>query len=243
MMMKFSAVAERFAAIEKLSSRLEITAALSGLLKNANANEVGIICKLSMGQLYPPHVGTQFSIAAKNMIKIIASLQGVEEESVLNRFNEVGDLGLVAEEKHAVAVSDLTLQEVYEALEALEQLHGTGSVEEKSARLQELLGSLDALSVRYVVRMVLGKLRLGFSDMTLLDALSWMLVGSKAFKDKLEYAYNKCAETLLLLRALPRSRARRGLIPCMCRSAFPYGRPQRNDCRRRKRSLKSWDIA
>lgn len=198
--MKFSTVAQQFAAIEERSSRLEITGILASLFKDANANEIGLICNLSMGQLYAPYVGTQFSIAAKNMIKIIASLQGVDEGSVLNRFNELGDLGLVAEEKHAVSATELTVEQVYKALESLEQVHGAGSIEEKSLQLQMLLASLDAKSVRYVVRIVLGKLRLGFSDMTMLDALSWMLIGSKAFKDKLEYAYNKCADIALIAR-------------------------------------------
>jgi DNA ligase-1 len=198
----FKTVADCFDAIEQTSSRLEITQLLAELFSCANSNEIGVICNLSMGQLYPPYVGTQFNIATKNMIKIIASLQGVSDAQVTERFNEIGDLGLVIAEKHVFDQEHLSVQEVYVALEKLELIQGTGSTEEKSAVLQDLLGSLDAACAKYVVRIVLGKLRLGFSDMTLIDALSQMLAGDKSLKSDLEYAYNKCADIALIARTV-----------------------------------------
>lgn len=200
--MKFKVVADCFEQIEQTSSRTEMTLALAKLLRQANSNEIGIICNISMGQLAPPYIGTQFSIAAKNMIKIIASLQGVSDSSVTEQFNALGDLGLVVAAGHPVAESEMTLTEVYYELHALEKIEGTGSTEEKSALLQKLLASLDAASAKYVVRIVLGKLRLGFSDMTLLDALSWMITGDKSIKDVLEYAYNKCADIALIAQTV-----------------------------------------
>jgi DNA ligase-1 len=195
---KFKVVADCFDILEQTNSRLEMTQALARLLSMANSNEIGVICNISMGQLAPPHIGTQFSIAAKNMIKIIAGLQGVTEEAVAAQFNLLGDLGLVVAQGHPVQDSQLTLMQVYDELLALERIHGAGSVDEKSNVLQRLLASLDANSAKYVVRIVLGKLRLGFSDMTLLDALSWSLTGDKSLKDVLEYAYNKCADIALI---------------------------------------------
>ena len=53
-----------------------------------------------------------------------------------------------------------------------------------------LIKNVDPKSARYIVRIVLAKLRLGFSDMTILDALSWMITQSKQHKDILENAYN-----------------------------------------------------
>jgi DNA ligase 1 len=53
-----------------------------------------------------------------------------------------------------------------------------------------LLQSIDGLSGRYLVRIPLQKLRLGFSDMTILDALSWMEKGDKSLRTELEQAYN-----------------------------------------------------
>ena len=57
---------------------------------------------------------------------------------------------------------------------------------------------MDALSASFVVRIVLGTMRLGFSDMTLLDALSWMVTGDKSLKASLEHGYNVCADIGLI---------------------------------------------
>ena len=62
----------------------------------------------------------------------------------------------------------LTVIEVYERLEKLAWHFRTGSQEEKAAYLLDLLKEMDALSASFIVRIVLGTMRLGFSDMTFL---------------------------------------------------------------------------
>jgi DNA ligase-1 len=52
------------------------------------------------------------------------------------------------------------------------------------------------------VRIILGKLRLGFSDMTIVDALSWMISGNKTLRGIIEDAYNICADIGLIAHTL-----------------------------------------
>ena len=56
---------------------------------------------------------------------------------------------------------------------------GEGSVEKKINALSELLSSVDALSAKFLVRIPLGKLRLGIGDPTILDALVTAKIGDK----------------------------------------------------------------
>ncbi len=177
--MKFSVGADCFAQIDQTSSRLEMTELLAALLKQASAQEAEIVCNLSLGQLHPPYIGTQFNIATKNMIKVIASLQDQTEDHIKDQMNELGDLGLVVERGGWHSADALSVLAVYDRLTFIEELHGVGSAEEKNRQLELLLAQLDPIAAKYVVRIVLGKLRLGFSDMTLVDALSWMQVGNK----------------------------------------------------------------
>ena len=60
--------------------------------------------------------------------------------------------------------------------------------------MAELLRGLDSLSVKYVVRIPLGKLRLGFSDLTILDALSFMVARDKSKRQEIEEAFNVRAD-------------------------------------------------
>ncbi len=49
-----------------------------------------------------------------------------------------------------------------------------------------------------MLRVILGKLRLGFSDMTIVDSLSWMEAGDKSLRGIIENAYNVCVDLGLI---------------------------------------------
>lgn len=200
--MKFSTVSECFSQIEQVSGRLEITRLLAQLLKQANPNEASIICNLSLGQLHAPYIGTKFNFAEKNIAKVLEQLLGISEPELVHRMKARGDLSLVIENGAWQATDDLTVTQVYKALSDMEQTTGTGSHEEKQTALINLLQKLDPASGRLVVKILIGKLRLGFSDMTLVDALSWMMVGDKSLRAIIENAYNVCADIGMIAHEL-----------------------------------------
>lgn len=192
--MKFRVVAECFDKLEQTSSRLKMTELLANLLKKCNPQEAEIVCNLVLGQLYPPHKSQQFNIASALMIKIIATLLEQSEGVIANRVKRVGDVGLVVADGQWKATADMSVRDLYAALKKLASITGVGSQEEKIKSVHELLLRLNPLSAKFVVRIIVGKLRLGFSDMTLVDALSWMIVGDKSVRDKIENAYNVCVD-------------------------------------------------
>ncbi|MCK4265307.1 ATP-dependent DNA ligase [Candidatus Babeliales bacterium] len=193
--MKFNEVAEAFNEIQSVSSRNKITELLADLFKKATSREASLISYLSLGELSPVYVGTQFNIADKSLYTVIAKLFGESLENIKRRAKQKGDLGLVIEEgpKHRL-VEELSLTQVNKFLHEIHDISGTGSQEKKESKLIELLKKLDPLSGKYIVRIILGKLRLGFSDMTLLDAFSWMKMGDKSLRLSLEEAYNVSAD-------------------------------------------------
>lgn len=203
--MKFSTVADCFARIESIDSRNEITQMLAALLKEANPYEASLMMYLAMGLLQPSYKAHQFAFAQKSMIKCLAELFGEPLELVQEQVDKVGDVGSLFSLYPWDNEPNLELEEVYDVLVKFEGISGTGSQEQKSQFFQHLLRQLDAHSAKYVVRMVLGTLRLGFSDMTLLDALSWMSTNDKSVKTILEGAYNRCADLGLIARVFKES--------------------------------------
>jgi len=189
-MMKFRIVAKIFDQIEQVAARLEMTRLLADLFKQATAQEAEIIAHLSLGQLHPPYIGTQFNIAEKSAIKAVADHLGIDEKEVKKETKKHGDLGVVVAQYEWPVDKKLTVQQVYTALCGIESVSGVGSQEEKLRLLKELLADQDPISAKYIVRIVIGKLRLGFSDMTILDAFSWMEVGDKSLRQIIEDAYN-----------------------------------------------------
>ncbi len=200
--MLFIDLAQSFVQIEATSSRLAMTQQLSTILKKSTPREASIICNVSLGQLNPPYIGTQFNIADKTMIKIVAELLDKTESTVQAHAKKLGDLGSVAEEGTWRAKEKLTIHQVYTRLHEIEQISGTGSQEEKAQAMLALLRDLDQVSAKYVIRIVLGKLRMGFSDMTLIDALSWMEAGDKSLRTDIEDAYNVCADIGMIAQEL-----------------------------------------
>jgi len=198
--MKFQKLAEYFSKLEATTSRLEITTILADLLKEASAEEVAKICYLSLGQLAPLYAGVEFNLAEKLMIKVLAKAFGGKEEKIRQEFKASGDLGETAYKlkiqnpKSKIQNPKLTVGEVYERLLEIAREGGEGSVERKVEKMAALINELDPLSAKYVVRIPLGRLRLGFSELTILDALSWMLVGNKSKREEIEAAYNVRAD-------------------------------------------------
>lgn len=127
------------------------------------------------------------------------------EDLVKNKAKKSGDIGETAQnicqELNSKENSgdegsneSISLLEVFSQLEMVAAQEGKGSQERKIDSLIELWEQLEPLSVRYVTRIVMGELRLGFSTMTLLDALSWATHQDKSVRNELELAYNKQAD-------------------------------------------------
>ena len=202
--MKFKKVAEVFDAMEKESSRTAITKLLADLFTRATPDEAAIIAYLSLGSLQANYLGNQFNFAEKGFIPVIASLLEILPTNVKHSLDALGDLGSVVERGSWEPASGdmLTITDVHALLLRFVSISGQGSQDIKEEKMLKLLRVLDPLSAKYVVRVVLGQLRMGFSDMTLLDAFSWMEAGDKSLRQVLEDAYNVSADIGLIIKTL-----------------------------------------
>lgn len=191
--MNFSLLAQAFEAIEYASGRLDKMKTLGGLFQQATAAELKIICYISQGKLFPAYQTEQFQISNKGIVSILVDFLLVPEAQMQEWYRDRGDLGLVVQD-HWLAEGLLSIEEVYEQLLQIARIEGTGSVQKKQQYVVELLKKLDAVSAKYVIRIITQTMRLGCSDMTVLDALSWMYAGDKSIRQDLEVAYNVCAD-------------------------------------------------
>jgi DNA ligase-1 len=200
--MKFCDVASVFEQIESISSRNEITQTLAQLFKQANSQEAKIITYFSLGSLYPSYQKVQINIAQNTVMQVLARLFDRPIDEVKKEVKHAGDLGLYVMAHAQKRTCTLSVQELYDRLCGLGGFVGQGSNEDKIQDLYELLQTVDVITAKYVVRIVTQTLRLGFSDMTIIDALSWMHAGDKTLKDPLEHAYNVCADLGLVAQTL-----------------------------------------
>ncbi len=208
--MLFSDFAIYLQRLEQTAARNTITEILAELFHHTPPSDIEKICYLLQGRVVPLYEPLEFGVADKMMIRALAQGLTVRQDEVLVQFKKTGDLGSVAEElkvksqksKVKTTTQKLKVEDVYQQLLAVAQASGEGSQEEKVALLADLLACVDPLSARFITRIPLGKLRLGFSDMTILDGLSWMMKGTKEHKKELEAAYNVRPDLGVLARII-----------------------------------------
>lgn len=192
--MKFSKLAIYFERIEKTSSRIEMTQILAELYKELTPEELEKTVYLLQGRVVPAYEKTEFGMAEKTVVKAVISALSLDKSYFEAENRKLGDVGKTTEAFKKQYISfeakDLTVLEVYHELYRMATASGNGSQEIKINILSLLVRQLDPLSCRYVVRIPAALLRLGFSDMTVLDAYSWMLSGDKNFRLQIEQAYH-----------------------------------------------------
>ena len=196
--MTFASLATYFEKLENISSRLELIQILSDLFKASNTpEEISKICYLVQGRIAPFYEPVEIGMADKMVTQSIALAYGIDKKKVWENYQKVGDMGEVAQQlslKFKVQSSKLSVENVFTSLIKIAHTTGVGSVEKKIGALSELLQAVDALSAKFLVRIPLGKLRLGIGDPTILDALLTAKVGEKTQRKILEGAYNRTSD-------------------------------------------------
>lgn len=205
--MIFSELARYLEKLEGTSSRNEMAVILAELFAGATPEEARLIAYLTQGQLGPAYAAPNFAMADKQIIKALGEGAG-------EMFKKLGDLGKVAQQSRRTGeLKSLSIKEVYERLTEIARAGGEGSQEKKQQLVTQLVETLDGVSAKYVVKIILGKLRTGFSDMTVLDALSWVVSGDKKLRPQIEEMYNVRADLGEICEDIVRDRKPRKLEP------------------------------
>ncbi len=179
--------------LEKTPSRLEITKILSQLFEKSEASEIDKIVYLSLGILAPNYEGIILNLAEKMMIRVLSEAYGVPTDEVRTLYKKLGDIGNTAEElninknKNDNKIKVLSTIEIYEKLLNIAKDGGEGSQDRKISKMADILKVIDPLSARFIARIPVGRLRLGFSEKTVIDALSKV---TQVPAGKIEEAYN-----------------------------------------------------
>ncbi len=205
--MRFAQLVHYFERLEATTKRLEMFDILSELFQQVEAEEIAPVVYMLQEQLAPPFRGIEIGMAEKLVLRAIAKATGADEARVAALYKKLGDPGLVVErllesEERAPARGKLSVVAVYERLWEIAAHSGEGSVERKVQGLERLLAHCSPREARYVARFVMGRLRLGIGDPTILDALSKAVAGDRSLRPELERAYNLCSDLGLVARTL-----------------------------------------
>jgi len=181
--------------LESTSSRNELVKTLAELYTKSSPAEIQPLTYLIQGRLVPFFEPVEIGLGEKLVIAAIAQAFATPPDEVAKLFGRLGDLGQVAATLSAHGSNAaLPITEVHERLMEIALASGAGSVEKKRSSFAALLTQVDPVSAKHLVRIALGRLRLGIGDPTVLDALSFAKKGDKSLRPVLEGAYNRVSD-------------------------------------------------
>ena len=194
--MEFSILADSFNRMESTRKRLELTQYLVELFEKSPQEVISKIVYLLQGKLRPDFEGIELGVAEKLAIRAISKSSGIPIKKIEDEYRKGGDLGhaaaIILEQKTQTTflVEDITVERVYETLFKIAKLEGNRSQDMKMKYISSLLNDASPLEASFILKILLGTLRLGIAENTVMDALAIAFSGSKENRKILEHAYN-----------------------------------------------------
>ena len=194
--MEFSIIAEIFERMESTTKRIELTNLLVELLKKTPKKIIPNAVYLLQGIIRPNFEGVELGVAEKLAIRAISKSSGLSIKKIEEDYKKCGDLGLTASNilklktQTTFTAEKITLERVYETLFRIAKLGGKGSQDLKMKYISSLLNDATPLEAKFVLKILLGTLRLGIAENTIMDALAIAFTGKKENREQIENAYN-----------------------------------------------------
>ncbi|TMG26574.1 MAG: ATP-dependent DNA ligase, partial [Chloroflexi bacterium] len=201
--MNFAELAANLDRMEATTKRNELVAILSEVYAACTPDELRPITYLIQGRLAPFFEPVEIGLGERLLINAVAAAYQVPKVEVVKLNKQVGDLGATVQRLAPGGPRDTPdVVDVHRRLSEIAAAGGGGSQERKLDIFIGLLNDLDAISAKHLVRITLGKMRLGIGDPTVLDALSFARKGDRTLRPVLEGAYNRTSDLGLIARTL-----------------------------------------
>lgn len=178
------------------SSRITLTEYLVVLLKITPPEIIDKVTYLIQGKLYPDYEGIEIGVAEKMIVRAIANSSGKDASEIERIYQKTGDLGdacteaMKSKSQSTLFSEPMTVERVYATFDRVARTTGPGSQDVKLRFISSLLNDSTPEESRYIVKFIMGQLRLGIADYTVLDSLALAFTGDKGNRGVLENAYN-----------------------------------------------------
>jgi DNA ligase-1 len=194
--MDYGELVDVYDALSETSSRLELTAILADALVATDEETLPQVVKLLRGKVFENWQSETLGMSSSLAHEAITKATGVGEETIEEWWRQEGDLGSAAERavqektQQTLFSQSLTVQTAHDTLRSLSTFQGEGSQERRVNELAGLIADSEPTEAKYVVRTVLGAMRLGIGDGILRDAIAEaFLDGSDAAVAAVQRAY------------------------------------------------------
>jgi DNA ligase 1 len=224
--MRYKKLAELYEKLSSTTKRLEKIKILSKFLEYLPESDKELIY-LIQGDIYPEYDERRIGISNQLAIKAISKSTGFEVKKVIKEWKKKGDIGKVAEHltktKTQLTLRShiITTEKVLENLRKLPELEGKGTVGKKLAIITELLTSASPIEALYLVRTLIGDLRIGIQESTIRESFSAAFFNrEKEASEKIQRAIDKSNDLVEVFEI-----AKKGKLKALEKISLEIGKP------------------
>ena len=192
--MLYSELCEVYEKLSKNNGRLQKIDILSDFYRKTGDEDIYFMVLLSMGVVYPGE--EDLGIAKGLLRKTVISCTGSNEKELSEIMKKTGDLGISIETLFSkksqmnFSKNKLTVEKVFKNLRNLSSILGKGSQERKKNIVLELLACASPVESKYIIRTILGTIRIGVGYGVVRDSISKSLNSDKIDSEKVEMMFN-----------------------------------------------------
>lgn len=182
--------------LEATAATLEKRRIIAGFFDETDPALLSVVVKLVRGNLFAAWESDELGVSTSLAREAIAKATGISPDQIEDWWREEGDLGDAAaiavdqRTQQALVSEPLDVERVQETLQALAAYEGEGSQSRRVDAIAGLISDADPSEARYIIRTVVGAMRLGVGDGIVRDAIAEaFLEGTEADLDAVQRAY------------------------------------------------------
>ncbi len=171
--MEFRALAELCERLEAITKRNLMIAMAADFLRQLNEDEVEPAISMILGRSFPKWDQRNLDVSWSTLVTVIRRLTGIDWKSFSSILKDQGDIGSTVamvfqtnkiRKQTTLLDKPLTILEVRRILETMAETSGQGSRERKERLIEALIGKANALEAKYIVKVIIGEMRIGFQE-------------------------------------------------------------------------------
>lgn len=182
--MPYSSLSDLFDKLSSTTKRLEMNSMASHFfleVLKTSPHELSRVTYLCVNKLGPDYEGLELGLGESLIQKALSEATGKPLAQVKNDYQKVGDLGQVALQARGnqptmFAPKPLTVEEVFKVFTEIAKISGQSSQVRRIGMVKRLLTACKGNEAKYIVRSLLGTLRVGMAEKSILVALSQAFV-------------------------------------------------------------------
>jgi len=169
--------------LAKITERIPKIRLIAKFLRELDEEEITPAARMLIGKVLPDWSELTLGLSWTSIIKVVKKLTGAKSRDLLEAFSKTGDPGDMARilfEKYRrrqatlieITQEQLSILDVYKELLKIAQIRGEGSTLKKEIILTGLLNKLSPLEIKYVIKIILGEMRIGVQEGTVEMAIA-----------------------------------------------------------------------